>query len=106
MNQYFLKVNKFYFNIILPSILSVLLFVLTFFFFIIPRFEQSILNGKREMIKELTNSAWSILSKYETDEKSGLLSREVAQETAKSRIEYLRYGDEKDRKSTRLNSSH
>ncbi len=52
------------------------------------------MNGKREMIKELTNSAWSILSKYESDERDGLLTREEAQNTARSRIQYLRYGDE------------
>ncbi|MBI5404139.1 MAG: cache domain-containing protein [Ignavibacteriae bacterium] len=52
------------------------------------------MNGKREMIKELTNSALSILSKYENDERNGLLTREEAQNTAVSRIQYLRYGEE------------
>jgi PAS domain S-box-containing protein len=52
------------------------------------------MNGRREMIKELTNSAWSILSKYESDERDGLLTREEAQNTARSRIQYLRYGEE------------
>lgn len=52
------------------------------------------MNGKREMIKELTNSAWSILAKYESDEKKGFLSREDAQKTAISRIQYIRYGEE------------
>jgi PAS domain S-box-containing protein len=52
------------------------------------------MDGKREMIKELTNSAWSILSKYESDERAGLLSREEAQKTAISRIQHLRYGEE------------
>jgi PAS domain S-box-containing protein len=36
----------------------------------------------------------SILSKYESDENAGLLSREEAQKTAISRIQYLRYGEE------------
>lgn len=52
------------------------------------------MNGKREMIKELTNAAWSILVKYENEEKIGLLTREEAQNIAISRIQYLRYGDE------------
>ena len=52
------------------------------------------MNGKREMIKELTNSAWSNLSKYENDERAGLLTREEAQNTAIARIQYLRYGEE------------
>jgi PAS domain S-box-containing protein len=52
------------------------------------------MNGKREMIKELTNSALSIVSKYENDERDGLITREEAQKTAISRIQYLRYGEE------------
>ena len=83
-----------YVKIILPTILSILLFILTIFLIIIPRFQQNIMNGKREMIKELTNSAWSILSKYENDERDGIMNREEAQRTAISRIQYLRYGEE------------
>ncbi len=86
--------NKVYLKIILPSIISIFLFILIIFQIIIPRFEQTIMNGKREMIKELTNSAWSILSKYESDEKNGLLTLEEAKKTAVSRIQYLRYGEE------------
>jgi PAS domain S-box-containing protein len=86
--------GRVYLKIIIPSIVSILLFIVTIFGFIIPRFQKNIMNGKREMIKELTNSAWSILSKYENDEQKGLTSREEAQKTAASRIEYLRYGDE------------
>jgi len=52
------------------------------------------MNGKREMIKELTNSAWSILAEYEADEKEGILSRKEAQMTAMSKIQHLRYGEE------------
>jgi PAS domain S-box-containing protein len=81
-------------KIILPAFLAILLFILTIFLFIIPRFQQNIINGKREMIKELTNSAWSILSKYENDERDGLMTREEAQKKAISRIQYLRYGEE------------
>jgi PAS domain S-box-containing protein len=86
--------RKNYLKIILPTILSILLFTLTIFLIIIPRFQLNILDGKRAMIKELTNSAWSILSKYENDEREGLLTREEAQKTAISRIQYLRYGEE------------
>ena len=86
--------NRFYFKIIIPSIISILLFILTIFLIIIPRYQENIMNGKREMIKELTNAAVSILSKYENDERNGLLSRDEAQKTAISRIQYLRYGEE------------
>ncbi len=86
--------RKLNFKIFLPSILTILLFILTIFLFIIPHFQQNIMNGKREMIKELTNSAWSILSKYENDERIGILTQAEAQKTAVSRIQYLRYGEE------------
>ncbi|QQS52681.1 MAG: cache domain-containing protein [Bacteroidota bacterium] len=86
--------KRFYLKILLPTILTILLFILTIFLIIIPRFQQNIMNGKREMIQELTNSALSILLEYETDERNGLLTREEAQKYAISRIQYLRYGDE------------
>jgi len=86
--------KRFYLKLILPTILTILLFILTMFLIIIPHFQENIMNGKREMIKELTNSACSILAKYENDEKEGLLTRAEAQKIAISRIQYLRYGDE------------
>jgi signal-transduction protein with cAMP-binding, CBS, and nucleotidyltransferase domain/PAS domain-containing protein len=86
--------KQFYIKIIIPTILAILLFIMTIFFVIIPQYRESIMNGKREQIKELTNSALSILAKYENDEKEGIISRNEAQKTAISRIQYLRYGDE------------
>ena len=86
--------KSFLVKIILPTILSILLFTLTNFLIIIPKFRQNVLNDKREMIMELTNTAISILSKYENDEREGILTREEAQKTATARIQYLRYGDE------------
>jgi len=86
--------KKFFVNIVLPSILAVILFVVTLFFIVLPHFENSMLDRKREMITELTNTATSILEKYHKDELAGLITRKEAQQTAISRIEYLRYGDE------------
>ncbi len=85
---------KFFNKIILPSFLAVLLFILTLFFIVIPVFENAMMDRKREMIQELTNSASSILEKYYKDEVEGMISKEDAQQTAISRIQYLRYGDE------------
>ncbi|MBM3436527.1 MAG: PAS domain-containing protein, partial [Bacteroidetes bacterium] len=86
--------KRFYLKILLPTILTILLFILTIFLIIIPRFQENILNGKQEMIEELTNVACSILSEFEADERNGLLTREEAQKFAISRIQFLRYGDE------------
>ncbi len=86
--------SNFFLHIILPTFLTILLFFLTIFFIIIPRFKENTLLGKRQMIEELTRSASSILEKYESDEQNGFITREEAQMTAISRIQYLRYGAE------------
>jgi PAS domain S-box-containing protein len=89
-----LAMKSFILKIILPTILTILLFTLTIFLIIIPRFQQNVMNGKREMIMELTNTAISILAEYEAEERKGLISREEAQKTAITRIQDLRYGEE------------
>jgi len=86
--------SSFFIQIVVPSALAVVLFIVTLFYYVIPAFESTLLERKREMIMELTNAATSILDKYHNEEKSGILNREEAQRTAISRIEYLRYGDE------------
>ena len=79
-------------RILLPTLLAILLFLAALWGIILPSFEQTLLQRKRELIRELTNSAWSILASYERDERGGLLSREDAQALAVERIESLRYG--------------
>jgi len=86
--------GKFLFNIVLPTVLAMSLFATSIFYIIIPKFEKNILDRKREMIHELTNSAWSILSKYEKEESDSILTHEEAQEMALSDISKLRYGEE------------
>jgi PAS domain S-box-containing protein len=85
----------FFLKIILPALLAITLFVLTVFVFIIPAFERNAINQKKNMLHELTNTAWSILQKYQTDEKNGLFTRDEAQKKAISEIEALRYGSDK-----------
>ena len=81
-------------RIFLPTLIAIVLFLSAIWGIILPSFEQTLLERKREMIRELTNSAWSILASYERDEKNGLLTREEAQALAITRIETLRYGAE------------
>ena len=61
---------------------------------IVPAYERQILDHKREMISELTQSAVSILAEYEREERAGTLSREEAQREAVTRLRFLRYGEE------------
>jgi PAS domain S-box-containing protein len=86
--------RSFVLRIGLPTLLSIGLYVVTIFAVIIPQFEAKLLDRKREMIRELTNSAWSILAEYEVEERAGRMTRDAAQETAKERIQFLRYGQQ------------
>ena len=86
--------NFFFLRIILPTLLAFALFVITFFAVIIPSFENQMMERKREMTKELSNSAWSILEEYHKKETMGSLSRSEAQTKAIEIINDLRYGEE------------
>ncbi len=93
------KYNRigFFLKIILPAMLALLFFIFSLFKFILPSFEKTAIDQKGVMLHELTNTTWSILLKYQTDESKGLLSREGAQSSAIAEIESLRYGiDKKD----------
>lgn len=81
-------------RIFLPTLIAIGLFLAAIWGILLPSFEQTLLERKREMIRELTNSAWSILASYERDVQAGLLSQDDAQEMAAARIEALRYGPE------------
>ncbi len=81
-------------RIFLPTLIAIGLFLAAIWGLILPSFEQTLLERKRELIRELTNSAWSILASYERDAQNGRLTREQAQAQAIARIEALRYGPE------------
>ena len=86
--------RSFVLRIFLPTFIAIALFLAAIWGIILPSFEQTLLDRKREMIRELTNSAWSILASYQRDEQDGLLTRQQAQAQAIARVEALRYGPE------------
>jgi signal-transduction protein with cAMP-binding, CBS, and nucleotidyltransferase domain/predicted metal-dependent phosphoesterase TrpH len=86
--------RAFIIRIFLPTVIAIGLFLAAIWGILLPSFEQTLLDRKRELIQELTSSAWSILASYESDEQSGELSREEAQSLALARVESLRYGPE------------
>ena len=85
--------RNFFIKILLPTFVTILLFISVLFLLFIPQFENTIMDRKREMIKELTNSAWSILDKWHGAELDGSVTKEKAQELAVSQIRSLRYGE-------------
>lgn len=86
--------RTFVLRIFLPTLIAIGLFLAAIWGILLPSFEQTLLDRKRELIQELTSSAWSVLASYESDEQSGELSREEAQSMALARVESLRYGPE------------
>lgn len=81
-------------RIFLPVVLTVLLFILTIFTFILPEMQNRLLDGKREVIRELVASATSSLEAYYQQEREGGLTRNEAQKLAIDHIRLLRYGIE------------
>ncbi len=86
--------RKFFLSIILPSLLTILLFVLALYTLVIPIFEKAMMDRKKEMILELTNTAWSILEENHRLHQQGRVTLEQAQKDARLQVEQMRYGKE------------
>lgn len=78
----------------LPALLAVGLFSGVVFFHFLPTLGRAVMDQKRLMIRELTESSWNILARYEAEERAGRLSREQAQAAAILQVRSLHYGQE------------
>lgn len=87
--------NKTSRRIALPTICTLLLFVIVIFFVLLPQIEEGFIARTEQMIKELTETTWSLLENYHDREISGELSKAEAQKRAILRLRTLRYGPEK-----------
>ncbi|MDQ7826164.1 MAG: response regulator [Candidatus Eremiobacteraeota bacterium] len=81
-------------QLIIPMASAVILFGLTIFFLIIPSFESSLMEGKRLLIKELSQSVWSVLEHYDEKARKGEITVDEAKALAIDQIKSLRYGAE------------
>jgi len=79
----------------LPALLAFAFFAGLIFFYLIPGFEKVMMDRKREMIHEITSSAYSLLEYYHSLETRGTLVRDEAEEQARSAINTIRYGEER-----------
>ncbi|MCM2678656.1 DUF294 nucleotidyltransferase-like domain-containing protein [Echinimonas agarilytica] len=86
-------ISGFGFRIVMPTILAIVLFITAIAFVIVPLVEDSMEGQKRQMIKELTSSAVSIIESYVALEQQGELSLQQAQHRASNEIKAMRYGD-------------
>jgi signal-transduction protein with cAMP-binding, CBS, and nucleotidyltransferase domain len=88
------NLKRFFISIVLPSILAIGFFIVLIFIVILPSFERNSMDGKKETISELTNTAWSLLEEYHQEEADGRIPVDSAKMLAIRRIEQIRYGDE------------
>ncbi|MBN1436427.1 MAG: cache domain-containing protein [Sedimentisphaerales bacterium] len=82
---------------IIPAGLTIAILIGAVVFLIVPTFEQSLMDAKRETVMELTNSVCAGLNEYQRHVEDGSLPLEQAQREAMGHIRALRYGP--DRKS-------
>jgi len=89
--------RSFHLKIVVPSVVAVIMLVLSLFLIVVPDFHDSMMDGKKEMIKELTASAVNVIDYYIGLQKKGIISKKQAQQKAIADIEHMHYGiDNKD----------
>jgi CBS domain-containing protein len=88
------KFTAFHFKIVLPVIIAMVLFLASLFVIIVPIFHENMMDSKKEMERELTRTATSIIHRYIEQEQQGLLTRAQAQQKAIAEMNELRYGKE------------
>ncbi|HAS84050.1 MAG TPA: chemotaxis protein [Verrucomicrobia bacterium] len=86
--------SSFYWKIVWPTAFAAILFAASAFVIIMPLFRQSMMDQKKAMIRELTQTAASAISFYVHQEQKGLMTRAAAQAEAADEISQLRYGDD------------
>jgi len=79
---------------ILPALLAIGLFSGVVFFSFLPTLDRAVMDQKRLMIRELTESSWNILARFEAEEKAGRMTRTAAQAAAVEQVRSLHYGQE------------
>ena len=77
----------------LPALLAFAFFAGLIFFYLIPGFEKVMMDRKRNLIHEITSSAYSLLEHFHSLEMDGKLNEEEAKEQAKTAISTIRYGE-------------
>lgn len=82
------------FPMVLPALAVIGLFAVALFGFFLPHFESSLLERKRETIRELTRTIWSMLDEAERRVQAGELSPDEARSQVIERVRGLRYGRE------------
>lgn len=84
---------KFFFlKVVLPTLIAIIMFTASFFLILIPSLENNLLDQKRNMLKELTNTAISILSDNLHMAENGKITLAEAKRRSIKQLEKIRYG--------------
>ncbi len=84
-------------ELVVPGAVAAALFSAALFGLVLPRYERDLMAQKKDSVRELTRSGWSILNRLQRRVEAGDLTREQAQTLAKEELRHLRYGpDGKD----------
>jgi len=78
----------------LPSAVTLVLFIGSYWFLMKPAIEYQMIEARKNMTRELVNSAWNIVKSYGEQVESGSISLEDAQNQAKQQLRSMRYGPE------------
>ena len=81
-------------NIVIPAILTIVLFIMTIYLVMIPLLEKNMMKTKREGIRHITQSAWSALQLFHSRELTGRATQQEAQNAAMEHFQQIRYGPE------------
>lgn len=82
-------------KVFIPVVLSMILFIGTFFGYILPKVEDHLMDKKREMISALSESAMSSIRYYHHLAETGKITLSQAQQQAIEHLRSIRYGPEK-----------
>lgn len=79
---------------VLPAFLAIALFSGVVFLYLLPSLDRVVMDQKRLMIRELTESAWNVLARFHAEELAGNMDSDQAQEAAIGQVRNLHYGQE------------
>ncbi|MCC7299833.1 MAG: cache domain-containing protein [Verrucomicrobia bacterium] len=86
--------SAFYWRIVWPTVFAAVLFAASSFTIIVPLVRQNMMEQKKVLIRELTQTAASAIAFYVHQEQDGQMTRAIAQAKAAAELSQLRYGDD------------
>ena len=80
---------------VLPVALIFITVFITLYFIAVPYLESRLMESKKIMLKELTQTAWELIEDYDYKVSYGVYTQEEAQKQVSEVIKNMKYGDER-----------